>query len=47
LIEAARTLDIRVLDHVVVAGGGHASIREQGPVGFGQVTALEDTKGTS
>jgi DNA repair protein RadC len=35
LIEAARTLDIRVLDHVVVAGGGHASLREQGSVGFG------------
>ena len=28
LIDAARTLDIRVLDHVVVAATGHASIRE-------------------
>jgi DNA repair protein RadC len=29
LVEAARTLDIRVLDHVIVASGGFASIREQ------------------
>lgn len=28
LIDAAKTLDIRVLDHVVVAATGHASIRE-------------------
>jgi DNA repair protein RadC len=30
LIEAARCLDIKVLDHVVVASGGHASMRRQG-----------------
>jgi len=37
LLEAARTLDIRVLDHVIVASGGFASIREQarGEVEFG------------
>lgn len=37
LIEAARTLDIRVLDHVIVATQGHASIREtaRGEVEFG------------
>ncbi len=37
LVEAARTLDIRVLDHVIVASGGFASIREQarGEVEFG------------
>ncbi len=29
LIEAARTLDIKVLDHVIVASGGFASMREQ------------------
>ena len=28
LIEAARTLDIKVLDHVIVATSGHASMRE-------------------
>lgn len=28
LLAAAKCLDIRVLDHVVVAAGGHASIRE-------------------
>ena len=28
LIEAARTLDIKILDHVIVASGGHASLRE-------------------
>ena len=28
LIDAGRTLDIKVLDHVIVASGGHASIRE-------------------
>ena len=37
LIDAAKTLDIRVLDHVVVAATGHASLRETaaGVVGFG------------
>jgi DNA repair protein RadC len=36
LIEAARTLDIKVLDHIVVASGGHASIREHSSgLGFG------------
>jgi len=37
LHEAGRTLDIKVLDHVVVASGGFASIREQalGEVEFG------------
>ncbi len=37
LLEAARTLDIKVLDHVIVASGGFASIREQarGDVEFG------------
>ena len=30
LIDAAKTLDIRVLDHVVVAMGGFASLRERG-----------------
>jgi DNA repair protein RadC len=29
LIDAAETLDIKVLDHVIVATGGHASLREQ------------------
>lgn len=28
LIDAAKTLDIRVLDHVVVAATGHANLRE-------------------
>lgn len=28
LLDAARTLDIRVLDHVIVAAAGHSSIRE-------------------
>lgn len=37
LIDAARTLDIRVLDHVIVASGGYASIREtaRGEMEFG------------
>lgn len=37
LIDAAKTLDIRALDHVVVAATGYASIRETaaGMVGFG------------
>jgi len=37
LVEAARTLDIKVLDHVIVASGGFASIREtaRGEVEFG------------
>jgi len=37
LVEAARTLDIRVLDLVIVASGGFASIREhaRGEVEFG------------
>jgi DNA repair protein RadC len=37
LIEAARTLDIRVLDHVIVASGGYSSIREtaRGELEFG------------
>lgn len=37
LIEAARTLDIRILDHVIVASGGYVSIREtaRGDVEFG------------
>lgn len=37
LIDAATTLDIRMLDHVVVAATGYASIRETaaGVVGFG------------
>ncbi len=29
LIDAARTLDIKVLDHVIVAAGGHASVRRR------------------
>lgn len=29
LLEAAKTLDVRVLDHVIVAATGHASLREQ------------------
>ena len=37
LIEAGRTLDIKVLDHVIVASGGHASLREtaRGELEFG------------
>ncbi len=37
LIDAGRTLDIKVLDHVIVASSGHASIREtaRGEVEFG------------
>ena len=37
LIDAAKTLDIRLLDHVVVAGMGHLSLREtaRGELEFG------------
>lgn len=37
LIDAARLLDVRVLDHVIVASGGYASIREtaRGELEFG------------
>ncbi len=37
LIDAGRLLDIKVLDHVIVASGGHASIREtsRGEIEFG------------
>jgi len=37
LLEAARCLDIRVLDHVIVARHGHASLRESpgSPLSFG------------
>jgi len=37
LIEAARTLEIKVLDHIVIASGGHASLREscRGELEFG------------
>jgi len=37
LLDAAKTLDIRVLDHVIVASGGFASIREtaRGELEFG------------
>jgi DNA repair protein RadC len=37
LIDAARTLDIKVLDHMIVASGGYASIREtaRGELEFG------------
>jgi len=37
LLEAARTLDLKVLDHVIVAATGHASIREaaRGELEFG------------
>jgi DNA repair protein RadC len=28
VIEAARCLDVKILDHVIVASGGHASLRE-------------------
>ena len=37
LIDAGRTIDIKVLDHIIVASGGHASIREtaRGELEFG------------
>ncbi len=48
LIDAARTLDIRVLEHVVVAAMGHASTRETGTgtVGFGEVGLGYDDTGS-
>lgn len=34
LIEAARTLDLPLVDHVIVAGGNYVSLRERGLVRF-------------